>query len=267
MLVYLNFPVTTILLFSAVCSSTGLIPQCGSNNDCCKTVVGLVNAGIVNNQANIMTAIAYYESTWGTRSGPNTNRDGSTDSGLFQINSYLWCSSSGQQNDCCCPGTSPSCRSNSTLRTCASGCGISCSEALTNNNLNIKCAATILRRQGYQAWAAYNSHAAECNSYDISNGVCSSGSCCSNIYPGSVCCPASDPSKQSCCLSTHTVCCPAPYQDKCCSPQYPICCGYGCCPAGTSCCGNGQCCYQTKINGKVLNQVIATAASNVKHLT
>ncbi len=267
MLVYLNFPITTILLFSVVCLSTGVIPRCGSNNNCCRTVAELINAGFTDNRAHVMTAIAYYESTWGTGSGPNTNTDGSTDNGLFQINSYLWCRSSGQQNDCCCPGTYPGCGSNPTLRTCASGCRISCSEALTNNNLNIKCAATILERQGYQAWAAYKSHAAECDSCNIFNGTCSSGSCCSNLYPGSVCCPSSDPSTHACCPSTHTACCPATYQDKCCSSEYPVCCGYGCCPVGTYCCGNNQCCSQTKINGKVLNQVIAKATSIVKHLT
>ncbi|CAF3852576.1 unnamed protein product [Rotaria sp. Silwood1] len=267
MLLNLNFPITTILFCSIVWSSTGSIPKCGSNTNCCKTVVELINAGFSNNQINIMTAIAYYESTWGTRMGPNNNQDNSTDNGLFQINSYLWCSSSGQQNDCCCPGTSPKCRRNSTLRTCKCGCDFSCSEALTNNILNTKCAATILTKQGYTAWAGYNSHAAECNAYDTFNGECSSGSCCSDIYPGSVCCPVSDPSKQGCCPSTHTVCCPAPFQNDCCSSQYPVCCGYGCCPIGTYCCGNNQCCRQISSNGKALNQVVTQATLNAKHLS
>lgn len=264
----LNFSITTILLFTVVCLSTGLIPQCGSNKNCCKTAAELANAGFTQPQIHTMTAIAYYESTWGTRMGPNVNRDGSNDNGLFQMNSYLWCSSSGQQNDCCCPGTSPTCRSNSALRTCECGCDFSCSQALTNNILNIKCAGTILNRQGYTAWAGYNSNAAECNSYDVFNGPCSSGSCCSDFHPGSVCCPVSyNPSKQACCPSTHTSCCPAPYQNNCCTPEYPVCCSSVCCPAGTYCCGNNQCCRQISRNGKTLNQVIAKATLAAKHLT
>ncbi|MCC7160007.1 MAG: hypothetical protein IT281_10805, partial [Ignavibacteria bacterium] len=156
MLATLNFPTIAILLFSIVYSSMGLIPKCGTNKNCCKTAATLANAGFEENQMNVMTAIAYYESNWGTSIGPNSNTDGSTDNGLFQVNSYVWCSSSGQQNDCCCPGTSPKCRRNATLRTCRCECGISCSQALTNNNLNTRCAATIIAKQGYQAWVAYN---------------------------------------------------------------------------------------------------------------
>ncbi|CAF4744253.1 unnamed protein product, partial [Rotaria sp. Silwood2] len=227
----------------------------------------LVNAGFTNDQINIMTAIAYYESLWGTRMDPDGNIDGSTDNGLFQINSYFWCSSSGEQNDCCCLGTYPTCQSNLALRTCHCGCELSCSEALTNNYLNTRCAATIVRTQGYTAWVGYNSNQAECNSYDIFNGGCSYGSCCSDLYPGSVCCPVPNPNKQGCCPSTHTICCPAPYLDDCCSTEYPVCCGTGCCPAGTYCCGNNQCCRQINSHGKTSNQVIANATLNVKHLT
>ncbi|CAF4354033.1 unnamed protein product, partial [Rotaria sp. Silwood2] len=141
-----------------------------------------------------------------------------------------------------------------------------CAEALTNNILNTQCAATLHTRQGYTAWAGYNLNAAECNSYDIFNGVCSSGSCCSDLYPDSVCCPVPDPKRQGCCPFTHTVCCPAPYLDYCCSSGNPVCCGYGCCPSGTCCCGNNQCCRQISSNGKALNQVVTQATLNAKHL-
>ncbi|CAF1067586.1 unnamed protein product [Rotaria sordida] len=232
MLANLNIPVRTVLLLIIVSSSIGSIPQCGSNPNCCRTVATLRNAGFVGSQVNIMTAIAYYESTWGTRNGPKTNKDGSTDNGLFQVNSYLWCSASGQQNDCCCPRTYEKCRRNSTLRTCSCGCNISCSQALTNDASNTQCAKTVLSlsKQGYKAWAAYNSCAAECDSYDAWKGACSSGNCCSALFPDSVCCPKADPNKHGCCPSTHPVCCPAPYQDKCCPSEYPICCGtHYCC--------------------------------------
>ena len=255
---------TTMVLFTLVSSSRGAMPQCGSNTNCCQTAAKLLNAGLSTTQIQMMTAIAYYESTWGTRKGPNSNRDGSTDNGLFQVNSYVWCSASGRQNDCCCPGTSPRCRNNATLRTCASGCGISCSQALTNDASNIQCARTILSRQGYSAWAGYNSHVAECSSYNIFNGRCASGSCCSTLYPGSVCCPASDPNKQGCCPSTHRLCCPTPYQDKCCPSGYPVCCGTHCCSAGSYCCGNRRCCRAKSSNDQSPGEATQKAASVTK---
>lgn len=261
MLANLNTVIATISLFCMVSSSMGLIPQCGSNINCCQTAVTLRNAGFSGSRLNTMTAIAYYESTWGTRKGPNTNRDGSTDNGLFQVNSYVWCSASGRQNDCCCPGTSPRCRSNATLRTCSCGCGTSCSQALTNDASNTQCASTILSRQGYIAWAAYNSHVTECNSYNMFNGRCSSGSCCSALYPGSVCCPQVDPNAQACCPSTHSLCCPAPHQNKCCPLGYPVCCGTHCCPAGSYCCGTNQCCRQNSRSDKLFTPAISKAAS------
>ncbi|CAF3144971.1 unnamed protein product [Rotaria sp. Silwood2] len=254
-----------ILLLCIVYSSTGLIPQCGRNRNCCKTAATLKKAGFTTKERNIMTAIAYYESTWGTHKGPNRNADGSTDNGLFQMNSYAWCSSSGLQNDCCCPGTSPRCRKNVTLRLCRCGCGFSCSKALLNNDLNTQCAGIMLARQGYKAWAGYNTHAALCNSYDIFNGPCSSGSCCSDIFPGSVCCPQSNPRKQGCCPSTHKVCCPAPYQGKCCTAGRPVCCGFGCCPTGTHCCANNQCCSLKSSSGQISSQAVAQPALDAEH--
>ncbi|CAF1021822.1 unnamed protein product [Rotaria sp. Silwood1] len=265
MLAILNFPMMTMLLFSIVYSSTGLIPQCGSNRNCCKTAGALKNANFIGKERNIMTAIAYYESVWGLRKGPNRNPDGSTDNGLFQVNSYTWCSSSGKQNDCCCPGTFPNCRKSSRLRTCRCGCRLSCSQAVSNNALNIQCARIILGRQGYRAWAGYNAHTAECNSYDIFNGLCSAGSCCSDIFPGSVCCPQSNPRKQGCCPSTHKVCCRAPYQSTCCSATYPVCCARGCCPAGTHCCGTNQCCSQKRSYSIISNQTIAKPVLNIEY--
>ncbi|CAF1408463.1 unnamed protein product, partial [Rotaria sp. Silwood1] len=183
MFIILNFPITTILLFSIVNSSTGVIPQCGSDKHCCQTAATLKKVGFASAKINVMTAIAYYESGWGTHNGPKMNDDGSGDYGLFQINSYLWCSLSGKQNDCCCPGTYPQCRKNSTLRTCACGCNVGCLQVLSDNNLNAQCAAIIFSRQGYTAWAAYKSHASECDFYSIFFGQCSSGNCCSDINP------------------------------------------------------------------------------------
>ncbi|KAF2353768.1 Glycoside hydrolase family 22 [Trinorchestia longiramus] len=60
----------------------------------------------------------------------NTNRNGSKDYGLFQINDYFWCKSSSGSN----------------------GCGIACSK-LRDNNISddVKCAKKIYSRQGFNA--------------------------------------------------------------------------------------------------------------------
>jgi len=211
-----------------------------------------------NQECFTFTAIAYFESTWGARKGPNRNTDGSTDNGLLQLNSYLCCSESGNNKDCCCPGTYPSCRFNVSKRTCPSECGISCSTALTNDIVNTNCAYKHYRQGGcggFKCWAGYNNHVTECNSFNPNGGSCNNGHCCSSWFPGSTCCNNKD-GTHGCCTSPNTVCCSDGCCQtgticcgtSCCPSNYPICCPNGCCPSGTHCCGNNQCCNNNDKN-------------------
>ena len=57
----------------------------------CQVVSYLKKAGFPSSSWGTMTCIAKYESSWNC-DAKNKNVDGSTDYGLFEINSYYWCS-------------------------------------------------------------------------------------------------------------------------------------------------------------------------------
>jgi len=218
-----------VLFVVLVIKNTFAAPQCGSDPACCESASAILKVFQTEHDVNVFTAISYYESDWGRRKGPNSNTDGSVDVGLLQLNSYICCSSNGQQNDCCCPGTYPLCRHDATKRTCSCECRINCQDALINDVVNIECAKHHKEHGGcggYKCWAAYNSHTAECEAYLVLGGDCAHGSCCSTLFPGATCC------------SDHTQ-----PDTGCCPPNAPICCGdvipgY-CCPTGTTCIKDG----------------------------
>ncbi|XP_008301771.1 lysozyme C [Stegastes partitus] len=78
----------------------------------------------------------------------NHNTDGSTDYGIFQINSRWWCTD----------GKTPS----------ANGCNIQCSALLTSNvAVAINCAKRVVRDpQGISAWVAWRNR---CRNQDLSS--------------------------------------------------------------------------------------------------
>ena len=57
----------------------------------CDVAHYLEKAGFSSNQVPTMVCISKYESSFNC-DATNRNTDGSTDYGLFQINSYYWCS-------------------------------------------------------------------------------------------------------------------------------------------------------------------------------
>lgn len=101
----------------------------------------LRNAGFPESVVPEMVCTAKYESSFHERAS-NKNRNGSTDRGLFQINSIHLGSMSG------CPS-----RGNS--------------NALYTASTNAKCAYSIYKAQGLNAWYGYKAHRTECNSYRI----------------------------------------------------------------------------------------------------
>lgn len=93
-------------------------------------------AGFPENAVGPMVCTAKYESSYYERAS-NRNRNGSTDRGLFQINSIHL-------------GSMRGCPSNGT--------------ALWDAGTNAKCAYAIWRAQGYNAWYGFRKHATECRS-------------------------------------------------------------------------------------------------------
>ena len=96
-------------------------------------------AGFPENQIGRMVCTAKYESSFYERAS-NKNRNGSTDRGLFQINSIHLGSMRG------CPS-----RGNA--------------DALWSSATNAKCAFAIWQAQGNRAWYGYRKHKTECDSY------------------------------------------------------------------------------------------------------
>jgi len=212
------------LLLALLLATTLAQPNCATSASCCRASLSIA-ASFASAQVNTMTAIAFFESSWGPGRGPNSNTDGSKDYGLLQINNYLFCSESGKNNDCCCPGTSPKCRTDPSLRNCSCSCGVSCASILNDDVANSKCATVVYRQGGYNQWFGYRNHQAECDAYRLSTGSCGPQNGCCTIWYGS-----------------DSPCCNSPDGTSgCCPATFPVCCPTYCCQAGSVCC-NGNCC-------------------------
>lgn len=90
-----------------------------------------------------MVCIAKWESSFNC-GATNHNNDGSTDYGLFEINSYYWCSGDAKSK--------------------YDECNTSCS-SLMDCQKNTNCAYKVYKEQGYNAWYGYKAHQSECDSY------------------------------------------------------------------------------------------------------
>ncbi|CAN9504737.1 unnamed protein product [Ophioblennius macclurei] len=97
--------------------------------------------------------LSQHESSYNTKA-INNNSDGSSDYGIFQINSRYWCKKDGASSH--------------------NGCNINCSELLTDNpNVAITCAKRVVRDpNGIRAWVAWKSH---CANRDLSSYVSGCG--------------------------------------------------------------------------------------------
>jgi lipocalin len=111
----------------------------------CQVANYLKNAGFPSYSIGTMVCISKYESSYDC-DATNRNTDGSTDYGLFQINSYWWCSGDAKSK--------------------YNGCGTSCS-SLFNCQTNANCAYTVWKQQGYNAWYGYQYHKTECDNYKV----------------------------------------------------------------------------------------------------
>lgn len=107
----------------------------------------LRNAGFPESVVPKMVCTAKWESSFYERAS-NKNRNGSVDRGLFQINS---------------------------IHLGSAGCPSSAS-ALENAATNTKCAYSVYKRQGANAWYGYKAHKSECDSYRLKSGAGASSS-------------------------------------------------------------------------------------------
>lgn len=94
------------------------------------------NAGFAEAEVGPMVCTAWWESSFYERAS-NQNKNGSTDRGLFQINS---------------------------IHLGEAGCRIS-EEQLWNAADNAKCARAVYRSQGLGAWYGYRRHKEECDRF------------------------------------------------------------------------------------------------------
>lgn len=99
----------------------------------------LQQAGFPSNVIGKMVCTAKYESSFNP-SATNNNNNGSTDYGLFQINSVHL-------------GSTPGCPSSA--------------NALFDPLTNAQCAYGVYELQGVNAWVAYRSHKSECDGYQV----------------------------------------------------------------------------------------------------
>lgn len=111
----------------------------------CQVASYLRKSGFPESAIGTMVCISKYESSYNC-DAKNTNTDGSSDYGLFQINSYYWCSGD------------PKSKYNE--------CQISCS-SLYNCQSNSNCAYKVWKEQGYNAWYGYKYHKSECDTYKV----------------------------------------------------------------------------------------------------
>lgn len=111
----------------------------------CDVVNYLKKAGFPSNTLGTMTCISKYESSFNCDAS-NKNTDGSTDYGLFEINSYYWCSGD------------PMSKYNE--------CGATCN-SLFDCQKNTNCAYKVYKEQGYTAWYGYQYHKSECDNYVV----------------------------------------------------------------------------------------------------
>lgn len=111
----------------------------------CQVANYLKKSGFSDSSIPTMVCISKYESSFNCDAS-NKNNDGSTDYGLFQINSYYWCSGD------------PNSKYNE--------CGATCS-SLFDCQKNSNCAYRVYKEQGYTAWYGYQYHKQECDSYKL----------------------------------------------------------------------------------------------------
>jgi len=119
----------------------------------CQVATYLRQYGFPESDVPKLTCAAYYESSRRCNAQGATNRDGSVDYGILQVNSNYWCQLPGA------PGR---------------GCGVTCAAIKASCDAGFKCAKKVYDAQGLTAWYGYSGHRTTCNAYRLPSS-CSSG--------------------------------------------------------------------------------------------
>ncbi|XP_039593338.1 lysozyme C-1-like [Polypterus senegalus] len=148
----MSFPLLlAVLLLVGICS-----PATGKVYGRCE-LAKILKASGMSGYRGVQLAdwvcLAKWESDYNTNA-ENHNTDGSTDYGIFQINSRLWCR-------------------DGIIRS-ADGCGIPCSRLLNSDIADdIECAKRVVRDpNGISAWVAWRNH---CRGRDLSSYIAGCG--------------------------------------------------------------------------------------------
>ncbi|XP_022249017.1 lysozyme C-like [Limulus polyphemus] len=134
-----------ILLSMLFCSGvhTKIYKNCELANELVKKFGFSKDPGSLGN----WICIAKHGSGFNTKAKEGPLLDGSYNYGIFQLNSKIWCGSSGSKNQC----------------------GIPC-EALLNDDINndVKCALNVYKLKGFAGWLSWTNN---CKNRDVSKYV------------------------------------------------------------------------------------------------
>ncbi|KAJ8287334.1 hypothetical protein GJAV_G00050350 [Gymnothorax javanicus] len=133
-----------VLLLLAGVASAKVFGRC----ELARTLKNAGMAGYWGVSLGDWVCLAQWESSYNTQA-TNLNTDGSTDYGIFQINSRWWCNNGGRT---------------------ANGCNINCSSLLKDDISDaITCAKRVVRDpNGIKAWVAWRRH---CEGQDVSEYI------------------------------------------------------------------------------------------------
>ncbi|XP_067627390.1 lysozyme 2-like [Eurosta solidaginis] len=103
----------------------------------CSLAHEMLDLGVPKDELARWAYIAERESAFNTTAVGKTNTNGSTDYGLFQINSRYWCQPPDD-------------------RFSSNECAIDCADLLVDSiSPSVTCSQQILRQQGWTAWAVW----------------------------------------------------------------------------------------------------------------
>ncbi|XP_067627397.1 lysozyme 1-like [Eurosta solidaginis] len=112
-------------------------PAFGKTFTRCSLAMEMYNMGVPKDELARWTCIADNESSYRTDVVGPTNKNGSKDYGIFQINNKFWCQAADGS-------------------TSSNGCDVNCSALLTDDITDsVNCARNIQNKQGWTAWSTW----------------------------------------------------------------------------------------------------------------
>ena len=124
----------TLFLIAALALAA---PAFGKTFTRCSLAKEMARLGVPRSELPQWVCIAKHESSYRTGVVGPTNKNGSNDYGIFQINNYYWCKPANG-------------------RFSHNECKVSCNSLLTDDiTASVKCARQVKRQQGFTAWSTW----------------------------------------------------------------------------------------------------------------